>query len=117
MRRFLLERLDDESGVSGNGFVAEGIQFTNGLCALTWRRVENKPLPIGGWSSGAFYPCLDMVRRVHGHGGKTAIRFIDETDPPHELDCVAIFAGGCGCDCGLGLRAGGGGGTEGEAGP
>lgn len=103
MRRFLLERVDDESGVSGPGFVAEGIQFTNGLCALTWRVVNGKPIAIGDWSSIAAYPSLDRLNQIHGHGGKTLIRFIDETDPPHQLDCPAIIAGGCGCDCNLGV--------------
>lgn len=104
MRRFLLERIEDEGGVSGEGWVAEGVQFTNGLCALTWRYVAGKPIAIGQFSSCATYYSLDMLKQVHGHGGKTRVRFIDENDPPHELWCPAIIAGGCGCLCGLGLK-------------
>ena len=103
MRRFLLQRIEDESGVSGSGFVAEGIQFTDGLCALTWRYVNGKRVAIGDWSSVAVYPSLDKLNRIHGHGGKTLVRFIDAVDPPHELWCPALLAGGCGCDCPLGI--------------
>lgn len=103
MRRFLLERIIDEGGVSGTGWVAEGIQFTSGICALTWRIVGARPLPIGDWSSVAAYPSLDRLEEIHGHGGKTIVRWIDERDPPHELDCPAILCQ-VGCSCGLGLR-------------
>lgn len=104
MRRFLLERVEDSSGVSGTGWVAEGIQFTNGIVALTWRVLNGEPVAIGDWSSTAVYPHLSRCQEVHGHAGKTVFRFIDETDPPHELWCPAIIAGGCGCQCGLGLK-------------
>jgi len=105
MRRFLLERLVDESGASGTGWVAEGIQFTNGLCALTWRTAPGG-LKFGEWSSGAIYPSLAMVEKVHGHGGLTRVRFIDENDPPHELGCDMIRYGTTiHCSCGLGLKA------------
>ena len=102
MRRFLLERIADETGVSGTGWVAEGVQFTNGLCALTWRAAPGG-LNVGDWSSGAIYPHLGMVEQVHGHGGKTRIRMIDETDPPHDLGCSAIVCEVI-CNCGLGLE-------------
>jgi hypothetical protein len=103
MKRFLLQRLEDDSGVSGRGFVAEGVQFTDGLCALTWRYVNGERVAIGDWSSVAVYPSLDKLNRIHGHGGTTLIRFIDAYDPPHQLDCPAIVAGGVGCDCNLGI--------------
>ena len=36
MRTFILNRLEDESGISGTGIVAEGIQFSTGKCAIGW---------------------------------------------------------------------------------
>jgi hypothetical protein len=36
MRTFYLHRIADESGVSGTGLVAQGVEFDNGKCALTW---------------------------------------------------------------------------------
>ncbi len=35
MRRFQLNRIVDESGVSGTGVVAQGVEFDNGFCAMT----------------------------------------------------------------------------------
>ena len=34
MKLFQLHRHEDESGVSGTGIVAEGVQFSDGKCAL-----------------------------------------------------------------------------------
>jgi len=36
VRRFHLRRIEDESGVSGTGIVTEGIQFSDGTCAMRW---------------------------------------------------------------------------------
>lgn len=68
MRRFFLQRDVDETGVSGTGKVAEGVQFSNGWVALTWLTDIN---------SLVFYPSIDNVRHIHGHGGKTRIQWMD----------------------------------------
>ena len=36
MKPFWLERVEDESGVSGVGRVAEGVIFSSGWFAMTW---------------------------------------------------------------------------------
>ena len=36
MRMFQMYRLEDESGVSGTGLVAEGVQFETGKCVVGW---------------------------------------------------------------------------------
>ena len=64
MRPFWLQRVEDESGVSGVGLVAEGVVFSNGWCSLTW---------LTGHKSVAFYPSLEEVDAIHGHNGKTKI--------------------------------------------
>lgn len=64
IKRFYLMRIEDESGVSGTGKVAEGAIFTDGTCALRW---------LTGTSSTAIYESLEHVERIHGHGGKTKI--------------------------------------------
>jgi galactose-1-phosphate uridylyltransferase len=71
MRLFHFYRVEDESGVSGTGPVVEGVQFTNGWCALRW--ISNK-------SSLCFYQSLDEVKAIHGHGGKTEI-VVHDFDP------------------------------------
>ena len=77
MRRFNLIRDVDESGVSGTGTVAEGVQFSNGRCALTWLTQQHQ---INGdnWSSVGVYASIEAVDLVHGHGGLTRIVFEDE---------------------------------------
>ncbi len=64
MKLFHFYRNNDETGVSGTGPVVEGVQFTNGWCALRW--ISNK-------SSLCFYQSLEEVKAIHSHGGKTEI--------------------------------------------
>lgn len=64
LRVFALLRDEDESGVSGVGHVADGVVFPNGWVALDWRTQH---------TSMAFYPSMNEVVGIHGHGGKTRI--------------------------------------------
>ena len=64
MKPFWLKRVEDESGVSGVGLVAEGVVFSNGWCALTW---------LTEHTSIAFYQNIEDVEAIHGHDGKTKI--------------------------------------------
>ena len=68
MRRFILQRHRDVTGVSGVGRVAEGVRFSDGRCALRWR------LAI---AAGAFYDSLEDLTAIHGHDGATEIVFLD----------------------------------------
>ena len=63
-RVFELIRDEDETGVSGTGKVAEGIEFSNGKCALAW---------ITAYRSVVVYDSLREVEQIHGHNGKTRI--------------------------------------------
>jgi hypothetical protein len=72
MKLFHFYRREDHSGVSGTGPVVEGVQFTNGWCALRW---------ISNNSSLCFYQSLEDVRKVHSHGGKTEV-VVHDFDPP-----------------------------------
>jgi hypothetical protein len=69
LRRFQLHRDQDASGVSGVGIVAEGVEFTNGMCALTWLT----PTPCVN-----VYLSIKVVEHVHGHEGKTRVVFLDD---------------------------------------
>jgi len=64
MKLFHFYRIQDQSGVSGTGAVVEGVQFTNGWCALRW---------ITAKSSICFYQSIEDVKQIHGHGGNTEI--------------------------------------------
>ena len=52
--------------MSGTGCVAQGVEFDNGKCALTW---------LSEISSVAVYDKIEDIEKIHGHGGKTQIVF------------------------------------------
>jgi hypothetical protein len=68
-RIFVLKRIEDESGVSGTGIVAEGVEFSDGTAVLRWR---------SHIKSTAIYESVRACEAIHGHNGKTRIVFIDE---------------------------------------
>ncbi len=70
MKLFVLNRKEDETGISGTGIIAEGVQFTNGKCALNW---------LSEYTSTALYDDVETLMKIHGHDGKTVI--IWETHP------------------------------------
>jgi hypothetical protein len=65
-RRFSLRRKVDETGFSGTGTVAVGIEFPDGYCVMGW---------MTGLNSIAVYDCIEDVRNIHGHGGSTQVRY------------------------------------------
>jgi hypothetical protein len=67
-RRFYLNRLEDDSGVSGPGHVAEGCLFSNGRVAVTFLVVPFSML---------WYLSVPEMLSVHGHGGKTQLVWTD----------------------------------------
>lgn len=69
MRRFHLVRDEDHTGVSGTGHVAEGIEFTDGTCAMRWLTLR---------SSTAIYDSAVHVEAIHGHNGTTRIEWMDD---------------------------------------
>jgi hypothetical protein len=68
MRRFQLHRDEDATGTSGAGIIAEGCEFSNGTCALTWL---SPFITTSTWSS------IKAVDIIHGHSGKTRVVWID----------------------------------------
>ncbi len=68
-RRFYLQRKEDISGVSGVGKVAEGMEFENGLCVLSFS---------SSYPHANVYANMRAVEEVHGHGGATEVIFIDK---------------------------------------
>ncbi len=68
MRTFKLVRNEDESGVSGTGEVAEGVEFKNGKCVMCWDTTT---------SSIAVYENVQDLIDIHGHQGKTLVKFED----------------------------------------
>lgn len=67
MQTFVLYREVDETGVSGTGVVAEGVEFSDGSVAMKWI--------VGDHRSTVLWESIDGVIAVHGHGGKTVVRY------------------------------------------
>lgn len=97
---FDLIRLHDETGISGTGKVAEGAVFMDGTTTLRWLTKHR---------STVVYESAREVLAIHGHGGKTVMRYHDTKDErvclncahpieAHWMDGAGICAcGGCSC--------------------
>ena len=71
MRRFHLKRLEDGSGVSGTGYVAEGMKFSDGQCVINWLTDTR--------SIGIYHSPVEMMH-IHGHQGATELVWVDEVN-------------------------------------
>lgn len=69
MKTFQLQRHEDISGVSGTGIVAEGVQFHDGQCAVSW---------FSSYHTVEIAPNIDTVMAIHGHHGKTVLVWTDK---------------------------------------
>lgn len=69
MRRFHLIRDEDTTGISGTGYVAEGVEWADGTCAMRWTTE---------YRSTAVYNSIGDVEVIHGHEGRTRIVWADE---------------------------------------
>ena len=74
MKRFRLIRIEDPTGVSGTGLVAEGVVFTGGKCALHW---------LTAHQSVAVYDSLQALQEIHLHHGMTRLEWIDTVMDTH----------------------------------
>lgn len=71
--RFRLRRVVDASGVSGTGYVADGVRFADGTCVLRWTTSK---------ASTAVYADHETLMDIHGHNGATVCEWVDH--PPTE---------------------------------
>ncbi len=69
MRRFVLDRSEDVSGTSGIGTVAEGVLFSNGQVIVHF---------ISQMESINVYANMTVMRSLHGHDGRTKVRWLDK---------------------------------------
>jgi hypothetical protein len=79
VRAFELWRHKDETGISGTGIVAEGVQFGDGSCVLRWTAAVR---------STVFYDSLADVEKIHGHVGKTEVVWTSDLFSRGRIDCV-----------------------------
>jgi hypothetical protein len=71
-RRFVLNRTEDISGISGTGVIAEGVLFSSGKAVLNW--TVNT---LAGIPSVTVFDSIEQVETIHGHGGATRIEWLD----------------------------------------
>jgi hypothetical protein len=67
-RRFVLMRAEDETGISGTGRIADGVEFQDGVAVIRWNTET---------ASTAIYGSIEDIVTIHGHGGKTTVHWID----------------------------------------
>ena len=73
-RLFQLVRHEDETGVSGEGVVVEGVVFSDGHAAIHWTGSK--------WPTTTPHPGgIEAVLEVHGHDGKTILEWLDREAP------------------------------------
>lgn len=72
-RVFSLVRYDDVSEVSGTGIVAQGVQFRDGQVVLQWC-CPGLPSSVAVWGS------VEDVLTIHGHHGRTVVKWADGRD-------------------------------------
>jgi hypothetical protein len=68
VRRFVLYRKEDPTGISGTGVVAEGVEFGDGVAVMRW---------LTAVRSTALYNSVMELILIHGHNGQTALLYID----------------------------------------
>lgn len=83
MKTFELHRIEDETGISGTGIVAQGVEFDDKTCALRW---------LTDCKSTSFYASMRDVETIHGHGGKTKVIY---TGSPFERAMLDAFDDSC----------------------
>jgi hypothetical protein len=79
IRRFVLDRVRDISGVSGTGLVAEGAVFTDGTVALHWPARD-------GPASTAIYANINDLLAIHGHHGATRLLWLEHQHTAAAID-------------------------------
>ena len=68
-RRFVFIRDEDETGISGEGLVVEGVRYSDGRCAYRWMTEHQ---------TDQLADSIDKLYAIHGHGGRTRVVFLDD---------------------------------------
>lgn len=81
-RRFKLVRHEDNTGVSGEGIVAHGVEFGDGAVVMQWHNEDNEQLADipNGMAVKPAPNGVEATREVHGHEGRTELRWMDDSE-------------------------------------
>jgi len=69
MKTFHLNRIKDVSGISGTGIVANGVEFNDGKCVISW---------FGPIHSIEIFNSIHEIDAIHGHKGATLVVYDKE---------------------------------------
>ena len=83
VKRFVLERHKDHSGVSGTGTVAQGCEFANGKVVISWLTPTN---------SISVFDSISVLEEIHGHEGSTKVVW-EEGEDLEPTGCQATLLG------------------------
>ena len=64
IKEFFLQRVEDETGISGTGVVARGVILPSGAVVMEWQTFH---------SSICIYKTISDIEEIHGHNGKTLL--------------------------------------------
>jgi hypothetical protein len=76
MKAYYLRRLEDVSGNSGCGRVAQVAEFDDGAAVLHWNQGANS----SGVSSTEIFASVNDLLRVHGHNGRSLLEPIERQE-------------------------------------
>lgn len=76
MKRFVLLREVDVTGISGTGVVADGVQFPDGVVVMRWRK-NGTARPDHVKPTTVVHDDIDSVIALHGHNGSTKVVWVD----------------------------------------
>ena len=87
MKRGVVERDFDVSGVTGEGSVAEFCVSTDGRVVIFWETGKST------------FPTLEDAIKTHGHNGKTRFVLLDDDEVSHCVTCHHFISRGEGYQC------------------
>ena len=76
MRRFVLRRDVDVTGISGTGVVAEGVEFQDGIVVMRWLKAGTSR-PDHVKPTTVIHDNIDSVIGLHSHNGLTYVDWLD----------------------------------------
>ncbi|MFF4777537.1 hypothetical protein ACFY05_32240 [Microtetraspora fusca] len=82
MRRFILVRDVDVSGISGEGTVVWGIEFPDGVCAYRWN---------SAWKTTCIADSIADIIKIHGHEGATRLVWLDTAEASDLWRSVTLY--------------------------
>jgi hypothetical protein len=80
MKAYYLRRIEDVSGNSGCGRVAQVAEFDDGAAILHWNRGANS----SGVASTEVFTSISDLLRVHGHNGRSVLEPIEREEFANE---------------------------------